>query len=187
MMLEVEQKFLLDVPEVTLARLEMLDVEWQPEIVQVDRYFNHPGRDFGVTDEALRLRSVAGQNWITYKGPKLDQATKTRRELELPLADGEEWPADYGELLAALGFRAVREVRKTRRPGQLFHHGMPVEVAWDTIAGLGQFLELELVVEDQFVADAQAVLLDLAAELHLGKPERRSYLELLLARSADSE
>jgi adenylate cyclase class 2 len=186
MMLEVEQKFLLDMPEVTLARLEMLDIEWQPEIEQVDRYFNHPGRDFGVTDEALRLRSVDGQNWITYKGPKLDQLTKTRRELELPLADGEAWPAEYGKLLAALGFRAVREVRKTRRPGQLFHHGMPVEVAWDTIAGLGQFLELELVVEDQFVADAQAVLLDLAGELHLGKPERRSYLELLLANSTEA-
>jgi adenylate cyclase, class 2 len=184
MMLEVEQKFWLDLPEVALARLEMLDVEWHPEIEQVDYYFNHPARDFGVTDEALRLRSVAGQNWITYKGPKLDQATKTRRELELPLADGEEWPAEYGELLAALGFRAVREVRKTRRPGQLFHHGMPVEAAWDTIDGLGQFLELELVVEDQFAADAQAVLLDLARELHLGLSERRSYLELLLAKAS---
>lgn len=183
MMLEVEQKFLLDVPEVTRARLEMLEIVWHPEIEQVDRYFNHPGRDFAVTDEALRLRSVAGQNWITYKGPKLDQLTKTRRELELPLADGTEWPAEYGELLAALGFRAVREVRKTRRPGQLFHHGMPVEVAWDTIAGLGEFLELELVVEEQFVEDARAVLLDLAGELHLGNPERRSYLELLLAQA----
>jgi len=185
MMLEVEQKFFLDLPEVALARLEMLEVEWQPSIEQIDRYFNHPARDFGATDEALRLRSVNGQNWITYKGPKLDQTTKTRRELELPLADGEEWPHEYGELLVALGFREVREVRKTRRPGQLFHHGMPVEVAWDTISGLGQFLELELVVEDQFVAEAQAVLLDLAAELHLGNPERRSYLELLLAQSAE--
>lgn len=187
MMLEVEQKFLLDLPDVTRTRLEMLEVVWHPEIEQVDRYFNHPGhpgRDFAVTDEALRLRSVGGQNWITYKGPKLDQLTKTRRELELPLADGLDLPVDYAELLAALGFRAVREVRKTRRPGQLFHHGMPVEVAWDTIAGLGQFLELELVVEEQFVDDARAVLLDLAGELHLGKPERRSYLELLLASSA---
>ena len=183
MMLEVEQKFLLDLPEVTRTRLEVLEVEWHPEIEQVDRYFNHPGRDFAITDEALRLRSVGGQNWITYKGPKLDLLTKTRRELELPLADGGELPAEYGELLAALGFRAVLEVRKTRRPGQLFHHGMPVEVAWDTIASLGQFLELELVVEEQFVADARAVLLDLAGELHLGKPERRSYLELLLASS----
>lgn len=183
MMLEVEQKFLLDVPEITRTRLEMLHIEWHPEIEQVDRYFNHPGRDFAVTDEALRIRSVGGQNWITYKGPKLGELTKTRRELELPLADGPEWPAEYGELLAALGFRAVREVRKTRRPGQLFHQGMPVEVAWDSLAGLGEFLELELVVEEQFREEAQSVLLDLAAELHLGKSERRSYLELLLSQT----
>lgn len=182
MMLEVEQKFHLDVPELTRQRLASLGVEWRPEIEQVDRYFNHPSRDFAVTDEALRLRSVGPDNWITYKGPKLDQLTKTRREIELPLADGSEWPAEYGELLAALGFRAVREVRKTRRPGELFHHGAPIEVAWDTIAGLGEFLEIELVVEEQFVDDARAVLLDLAGELHLGKPERHSYLELLLAQ-----
>jgi adenylate cyclase class 2 len=180
MMLEVEQKFHLDVPELTRQRLETLGVEWRPAIEQVDRYFNHPGRDFAATDEALRLRSVGADNWITYKGPKLDQLTKTRREIELPLADGSDWPAAYGELLAALGFRAVREVRKIRRPGELFHHGVPVEIAWDTIAGLGEFLELELVVEEEFAADARAVLLDLAGELHLGKPERRSYLELLL-------
>ena len=57
---------------------------------------------------------------------------------------------------------------------------------WDTLAGLGEFLELELVVEEPFVEDARAVLLDLAGELHLGKPERRSYLELLLANSTEA-
>ncbi len=120
MILEVEQKFFLDLPESHWLAWRCSKSIGSRPIEQIDRYFNHPARDFGVTDEALRLRSVNGQNWITYKGPKLDQTTKTRRELELPLADGEEWPHEYGELLAALGFRAVREVHKTRRPGQLF-------------------------------------------------------------------
>ena len=44
-----------------------------------------PCRDFAQTDEALRIRTVGDTSFVTYKGPKLDATTKTRRELELPL------------------------------------------------------------------------------------------------------
>src|SRR6266496_1172527 len=103
---------------------------------QLDHYFNHPSRDFAQTDEALRLRHVGwvksahshhpsvendksaethlSQNFITYKGPKLDATTKTRREIELPLPPGSDTLAHFTELLTALGFRPVAQVRKTR-------------------------------------------------------------------------
>ena len=49
---------------------------------QVDTYFSHPARDFAATDEALRIRSIDQENFVTYKGPKLDATTKTRREID---------------------------------------------------------------------------------------------------------
>ena len=60
-------------------------------------------RDFAATDEALRIRRVGDANFVTYKGPKLDQSTKTRREIEVPLADGEQPAADFGNLLVGAG------------------------------------------------------------------------------------
>ena len=69
---EVEQKFPLSggVDEF-VGRLRELGAREHAEIQQSDRYFNHPVRDFAVTDEALRIRSVGDQNWLTWKGPKV--------------------------------------------------------------------------------------------------------------------
>lgn len=56
---EVEQKFpLADVAAVE-RRLAELGAQAGGTVEQVDRYFNHPVRDFAQTDEALRLRSSA--------------------------------------------------------------------------------------------------------------------------------
>jgi adenylate cyclase, class 2 len=83
---EVEQKYpLADVAAVEAA-LARLGATWHGTAEQVDRYFNHPCRDFAVTDEALRLRRTDAALAITWKGPRLDATAKTRREIELPLA-----------------------------------------------------------------------------------------------------
>ena len=84
-------------------------------IVQSDQYFAHPARDFAQTDEALRIRTVGDTSFVTYKGPKLDATSKTRRELELPLAASDPDGSQFAELLAALGFTPVAIVRKQRR------------------------------------------------------------------------
>src|SRR5207248_1410561 len=94
------------------SALAELGVRWHEPIHQVDHYFNHPARDFGRTDEALRLRRVGEQNFITYKGPKIDAATKTRRELELPLPSGSDVGGRFSELLLTLGFVPVGTVSK---------------------------------------------------------------------------
>ena len=54
-------------------------------LFQRDVYYSHPGRDFGQTDEALRLRVENDLTLVTYKGPKLDAGSKTREELEVSL------------------------------------------------------------------------------------------------------
>ena len=94
MPIEVEQKYRLADRASFEARLAALHPSPARTVSQVDRYFAHPGRDFARTDEALRLRRVGELNYITYKGPKLDATTKTRREVEIPLADGEAAAAE---------------------------------------------------------------------------------------------
>jgi len=179
--LEVEQKFrVADWADIE-RRLSAMGAQIEPPVAQSDVYFAHPSRDFAQTDEALRIRRVGRRNFITYKGPKLDATTKTRRELELPLTPGERAAAGFAELFAALGFRPVREVRKLRHRAVVQWQQRQVEAALDEVEGLGSFVELELQAKPAEADAARHTLASLAAELGLRESERRSYLELLLA------
>lgn len=175
---EVEQKFRVPDRPAIERRLEAIGARWGAPREEVDTYYAHPARDFAATDEALRIRRVGERSAITYKGPKVDTTTKTRRELEIPL---EPQRADaWAELLAALGFRPAGEVRKQRRKAQVDWQGCSVEVSLDEVDRLGTFLELELLADDDQLNAARDCLASLAAELNLSGSERRSYLELVL-------
>lgn len=181
MKFEVEHKYPVRDAAALEAQLGRLGaVPGEPQF-QIDCYYAHPARDFAATDEALRIRRVGQANYVTYKGPKLDPATKTRREIELPLAPGAQAAADFALLLDALGFRPVAEVRKRRRRAEIHWEGRHVEAALDDVDGLGLFLELELPADDRTLDEARACVASLARALGLARGERRSYLELLLA------
>ena len=190
-MYEVELKFSVSVPQDIERRLVSLAARFREPVEQVDRYFAHPCRDFARTDEALRLRCEGDAVAITWKGPRVDTAAKTRREIELPLAAAPADPGDHGpvvertlgawtELLESLGFRPVLSVTKQRRPARVPWQGAEIDAAIDHVRGLGDFLELELIARQGEVPLARACLESLARELGCGVPERRSYLELLL-------
>jgi adenylate cyclase class 2 len=179
MLYEVECKYRIEDTAGLRARLDALGAEWGGQIEQVDRYFAHPARDFARTDEALRIRRSGDELYITYKGPKVDATTKTRRELELPLAS--RAGAAFGELLLALGFNPVAEVSKKRHKAALNWQGQSVEVAWDRVDRVGEFLELELSADETGLDAARQHIATLADTLKLGQTERRSYLEMLLA------
>ena len=87
---------------------------------------------------------------------------------------------EWTDLLEALGFRQVMEVSKRRRPARVPWRGSDVDVAIDSVAGLGEFVELELQASQGEVPQARGVLESLAAELGCTDQERRSYLELLM-------
>jgi adenylate cyclase class 2 len=184
MHLEVELKFRAGDFAAVRERLIGLGAQFAEPVEQADTYFAHPVRDFAATDEALRLRRVQERNYITYKGPKLDTATKTRRELELPLAAGQDSYVQFAELLVALGFRPVATVRKQREAAGLVWQDRHVEAALDTVAGIGQFVELETSADEATLPAARDCIISLAKHLDLAESERRSYLELqLLIRS----
>lgn len=185
-MYEVEQKYPVADMKALEARLLGMGAAWHGSVEQVDRYFNHPSRDFAATDEALRLRSTGAGMAITWKGPRLAASAKTRREIELPLSlhdqPGIALIEQWTDLLEALGFRRVMEVAKRRRPILVAWQGIDVDVAIDAVAGLGDFVELERQAREGDVPHARGVLASLAEALGCTDHERRSYLELLLAR-----
>jgi adenylate cyclase class 2 len=183
-MFEVEQKHRVDDERSLLERLAERGVEIGAPVEQSDRYFAHPCRDFSQTDEALRIRTVGDRSFVTFKGPKLDTTTKTRREIELPLDASDADGSRFGDLLHELGFRAVAVVRKRRRPFHLTEKGHRVEGALDQVEGVGEFVELELMSDQASLDKTKQIISSLALVLELGPVERRSYLEMLLENIA---
>jgi adenylate cyclase class 2 len=181
-MLEVEMKFPVgNISEIErrLAALHSLPPSTRDE---ADQYFNAPDRDFGQTDEALRLRRIGPKNYLTYKGPKRDSETKTRLELEVALAEGDEPAARFTVVLKSLGYQPVAEVRKRRRIYHLQRENFDVDVCLDQVDEVGNFVELEISTPERDEAEARRTIKQLAGELGLEGSERRSYLELLLSR-----
>lgn len=179
---EVELKFRVEYLAAVEAVLEKLGTQLGGPSEQLDTYYSHPARDFAQTDEALRIRRQGQETFITYKGPKVDALTKTRREIELPLGRGQNAAEQFGQMLEALGFKPVATVRKLRRIGHLAWQGADVEIAVDAVDGLGPFVELELQSDAEGLDAARQKLASLAEQLQLSNSERRSYLELLLQR-----
>ncbi len=181
-MLEVEMKF----PGADFAALERQLHAWGTRSdegnVEEDHYFRPPDRDFARTDEALRVRRVGASNFVTYKGPKRQAVGKTRLEVEAPLADGDEAAQTFLRLLAELRYTPVAVVRKRRRTYHLMRDGFGLNVCLDDVAELGHFAEVEILAPPEQEEAARRVLLRVAGELGLHKEERRSYLELLLAK-----
>jgi adenylate cyclase, class 2 len=180
---EVEQKHRVDDVAAFVSRLAERGIALSAPVTQSDQYFAHPCRDFAQTDEALRIRSVGDATFVTYKGPKLNAKTKTRRELELPIDPSDVGGRQFAKMLAALGFTPVSVVFKERRAFEVLHAGQAVAGTLDTVEGLGSFVELELVTDEAGLAEAQRMVNFFALELELGPSERRSYLEMLLKRS----
>ncbi len=183
-MLEVEQKYRNADRAATVATL----LDWGATLAQdrtdVDLYFQAPDRDLKETGEAFRLRRIGAKNYLTYKGPKRDAETKTRPEIEVALADGEETAVDAERMLLALGYTPVTTVRKKRRVYTFTRDGFDVEACFDTLEGVGDFVELEIIADESQYEAAKAVVLTTAEELGLTDKETRSYLGLVIASQA---
>jgi len=146
-------------------------------VTQEDTYYDAPHRDFGTTDEALRLRTeTTGENaravTLTYKGPLLEEASKTREERETTVGDADA----AGAILEAVGFDPVAVVHKERERFALEGY----TVSLDDVEGLGQFLEIETRAGE--IEDAREGARAHLRELGFDPAEhvRESYLGLLL-------
>ncbi len=154
-------------------RLEKVGAEEHGEKIQHDVYYSAPHRDFEETDEALRTRAEDGDVYVTYKGPKLDGETKSRREIDLEVGNLKV----AGDLLEALGFEEFGRVRKHRTK---YVYGDYV-VVLDDVEGLGEYVEVETVVEEEGFEEAREGVGEMLRRLQLDPAEgiRDSYLQLL--------
>ncbi|WP_226481851.1 class IV adenylate cyclase [Natrinema amylolyticum] len=178
-MYEVEVKVPADLAAVR-ERLDALEARPLGTVVQVDTYYDAPHREFAETDEALRIRSErpedgADETRVTYKGPLVDDESKTREEVETAVADHDKTDA----ILTNLGFEAAATVRKERERFALDGY----TVTLDSVDDVGEYVEVETDVEDKAALEAaREGAYDVLERLHLDPDDqlRTSYLGLLL-------
>ncbi len=184
---EVELKYRLADSDRLVRRLAELGASACTSMVQADVYLSHPSRDFAQTHEALRIRRTGNENRVTYKGPRKSGPTKTREEIEIRFADGDEACEQLARLLENLGFRPVATVRKQRTTFRLTESARLLEIAIDVADGLGQFAEIEAQAANEAdLPAAQAAVLAAADQLGLTEVEPRTYLRMLLQARAQS-
>jgi adenylate cyclase class 2 len=179
-MYEVEFKVRADHGPVR-DRLEALGATHHGRVTQVDTYYDAPHRDFAATDEALRLREedrvgATGEQStrLTYKGPLVESASKTREELELAVPEGDT----MDEILRGLGFDPAATVRKERDRYEL----EDAHAVLDDVEGLGQFVEVEATADAADVDAVRERAIAVLERLGLDPDEqiRTAYLGLLL-------
>ena len=175
---EVELKYAVADRAMLLEKLGSFGLHFDDAVEEHDTFYQHPVKDYAATDECLRIRYRAGEYKITYKGPKVDHETKTRCEIELPLTDNGKAAQQWNALLQAIGFRAVAELRKTRCMAGLVFQEQECVLTLDHIDGLGDFIELETIAEQDQLDVARKHIQSLAVTLGLSDPIRESYLEL---------
>lgn len=160
-------------------------------VQQVDTYYDAPHRNFAETDEALRIREetdgskteggeTSGERakgeettQLTYKGPLVDDASKTREESET-VVDSRE---TMDSILRSLGFSPAAVVEKEREQYALGEY----TVTLDTVSHLGEFVEIERVSDDTEIETAREGAFSILRALGLDPNEqiRTSYLGLL--------
>jgi adenylate cyclase class 2 len=185
-MYEVELKVRAD-HDAVRSRLAEMDAERVGAVRQADTYYDAPHREFAETDEALRLRRERDEDdrseaRVTYKGPLVEAASKTREEFETGVTDGET----MDEVFQSLGFSPAATVEKRRE--RFAVEGYTVTL--DDVADLGTFVEVEREVPESQVDQAREGAFEVLRSLGLDPDDqiRTSYLGMLLgSETAESD
>jgi len=178
-MYEVELKLRAD-HESLRERLDDVGADRIEHRQQIDTYYDAPHRSFADTDEALRIRREEpadgdDRTKLTYKGPLVEAASKTREEHETVVDDDEALQG----VLAGLGFEPAAVVEKDRT----YYDFEGYTLVLDAVDGLGEFVEIEREVAEAEIETAREEAVDVLERLGLDPDEqiRTSYLGLLLA------
>jgi adenylate cyclase, class 2 len=176
-LIEVEVKARVNNFEDVIKKLNQIGAVKIKTEHQSDVYYNAPHKDFGETDEALRIRKIPENGKtrviLTYKGAKLDNISKTRKELEVDVSDAE----NTALILENLDFTKAAAVTKNR---DIYHHNEFI-ITLDTVQDVGTYVEIETEAsEDDDTSESIKKIFDIYKQLGIEDGfERRSYLELM--------
>jgi adenylyl cyclase CyaB, putative len=111
---------------------------------------------------------------ITYKGPLVDDESKTREEFETTVGDREQAKA----ILGGLGYTPAATVHKRRRHYQLDGY----TVTLDDVSEVGQYVEVEQEAPEDRISEVKAGAKDVVRQLDLNPEEQiqTSYLGMKL-------
>jgi len=174
-MLEVELKVKIPSLDPVREKLMQKNAQFLGKVHEHDIYYNAPHRDFGITDEAVRVRYTDDHAVVTYKGPKIkNYSLKAREELNFAVESG----TAFETMLSRLGFTKTAEVNKWRENYKMGD----ASISLDTVDELGTFAEIE-VIAGEGDADPTVQIEKIARTIGVkGEPILASYLELLLAK-----
>ncbi|MCX9076323.1 MAG: class IV adenylate cyclase [Candidatus Methanoperedens sp.] len=176
-MIEVEIKAHVDDPKQVEREIIAIGAAPIGTENQADTYYNTLSRDFGKTDEALRIRVQDDRYFLTYKGPKLDNVSKTRKESQVEISD----PESMGDILTSLGFfpaATVIKKRKNYRIGDFF-------ISLDDVRTLGTFIEIEISLKNSKNYEEKVEsIFKFIERLGISREStiRKSYLEMILEK-----
>lgn len=192
-MIEVEIKVANYNPDLLYNKITKLNGKYIISLNHEDTYFNMPKglRDFKKTDEALRLREAIEFNknkdekpylkkfYITYKGKRIDQTTKTREEIETEIKD----IRSMRNLLSHLGFKEILTVKKERELYEFWFKNKKIDLLLDYLPILNQnFIEAEIQIEDKIeMIKSKDLIFDFLKQFGITEEDsiRDSYLELI--------
>lgn len=147
-MIEVEIKLPIENRESVTENLGKIGFLKTGLVREEDAYFDNDSGQIRKNGEALRVRRIADlltggeETVITYKGRKMDQVSMSRKELETGVEDADVCIG----ILEALGFQIVEPKVIKIRQEYTFDQ---MHACVDMVENLGDFLELELVIEKE--------------------------------------
>lgn len=120
---------------------------------ETDTYYDNAAGDIRGNDTSLRIRTVdypdssLSRSYITFKGNRCDDVSMTRPEYESLI----ERPDEIKMILKSLGYEPVEPAVIKER--SLYVKGS-ISACLDKVEGLGEFLELEIISENESKDDA---------------------------------
>ena len=165
-MIEHEKKYRVTLHHQIVDDLNKLGFSEAGGITQKDIYFTRADVDFMETKECLRIREEDGLCELTYKPPTTKEMEASgsiwKKETNIELPEGAALLAE--EFLESIGCEKLCVVDKRRTSFKREN----VTVALDSIAGVGDFVEIEILADDHVksaIAEIESVASDLGIDV----------------------
>lgn len=182
-LIEVERKRELADSEALRRRLAELGYREISSLTEVDTYYSRPDVDYMETVECLRVRQRGDSAEITYKPPSStathsDRGVIAKQETNVQLAGTGEAGA-ASALLKAIGMVELIRVEKARTTyRQPYCDSTAVSI--DVVAGVGAFVETEILASDSAGAAAHLEEIEQAIGISANPIVRLPYRDLVM-------